>query len=904
MRPSPQPARIIGRPDERRRIERFVDRLATAPGSLVIVGEAGIGKTTLWSYGLDLAATAGMRILLTRPAEDDWPVPGLGLRDFFDDDPVAADLLDDDLDPGTRARLFLDRIRTLAREAPVVLAVDDLQWLDGLTDRLVRHALRRLEGFPVAVLATARTWSPGELELPLRHATLAADVLRVEPMSVPDLHDLLADEGVQLTRPDLSRLHEVAGGNPLFAIKLSRLWHRGERAAVRATTLTLLADQVEALPDQARRVLELVALAGPAPLSIVSDGRSATDALELLSGPLAPMIEVDDHFVVRCAHPLIASAVHATLDPIRLQSLHARLAALVPDPVERARHLARSAADPDEVVAAELEWAAGAAIRRGSAATAAELAAHSVRLTPSALVDRAGPRALAELTYRAGAGQIGLAIELADRLLTTLNPGPLHTQVVSQRVLLDFAGGEAFLRQALAQVHRDEHLRGILLDLLGWQLGLFKGRLTESRTCCQEALTLARRTGDTGTIIRAAATLSTLSLLGGSPRPELMEEVVRAGEQGVRDQPAGTLLRVWPWVFHARQALWDGDLTPARAGFERTYQAAVALGSEFQRPYRLRDLAILELATGRLNLAHRYAVDGLEAAADAGNDQAVVWLAYPAGLVAALRGEREEAEWAADRLEAWSVRVDEPLRMATAEHVRGVLAGTLADWSTALAHHLTALRTLTERGYVHPGFISVLPQAIEAATLTGQLEVGTELVDRLEQQAGALDSPWVRAVLQLGRGQLGLLTGDLSRAESELDEAHARLATLGYGIDALRAEYFAGVAGLRAGHRVAARRRLEHARAGFAECGLTGWTVLAEDALQRVGGTAGSGLTRTEHTIVTKIGSGLRNKEIAAELFVSESTVEAHLTRIYRKLGIRGRSDLAGLAVSGELGEA
>jgi len=103
---------------------------------------------------------------------------------------------------------------------------------------------------------------------------------------------------------------------------------------------------------------------------------------------------------------------------------------------------------------------------------------------------------------------------------------------------------------------------------------------------------------------------------------------------------------------------------------------------------------------------------------------------------------------------------------------------------------------------------------------------------------------------------------------------------------------------------VAARRRLEHARAGFAECGLTGWTVLAEDALQRVGGTAGSGLTRTEHTIVTKIGSGLRNKKIAAELFVSESTVEAHLTRIYRKLGIRGRSDLAGLAVSGELGEA
>lgn len=883
-------------------MEEFAARLATAPRSMVLVGEPGIGKTSLWAHGLDRAAAAGHTMLTTRPAEDDWPVPGLGLRDLFgeagpDTAAVPAELLA--ADPAGSVEVYVERLRAMTATAPVVLAVDDLQWLDVLTRRLVRHLLRRLAGQPVAVLATARTWVPGAQEIPLRHAVLDADVVEVGPVSVQDLRSILVLDGRRLTRPDLSRVHEVTGGNPLFALELSRHWHHGEREAVRRTPLALLTDQIESLPRQSRQILDALAVTGPAPVTtvarLVTGGADDAEAvLAHLCGPLSRLVDVDDHFVLRCGHPLIASAANAALDPARRRTLHARLVPVVDDPVERARHLALSATTPDEHVAAELEAAAGTAARRGAASTAAELAAHSLRLTPSTASSHAAIRALAEVTYRAGAGQTARATELADRLLADLHPGPLHTQVLGQRVLLDFAGAESYLRTALGVVGDDLALRGMLLDLLGWQLGLFKGRLPEAMSCCGQALDIARDRGDHAATGRAAATLSTVSLLAGVPRRDLMAESVRQVEHA-GGQPEGTLLRVWPGVFQARQALWNGDLPTARAGFERTYQQAVNMGSEFQRPYRLKDLAMLELSCGRPDLAGSLALQGVEAASDAGNDQAVAWLAHPVGLVAALQGDDEQALWAADRIEAWAARVDEPLRLAAAHEIRGVLASTRGSWGEALEHHLRGLARLDELGFVHSGYLPELPRAVEAAALVGETDLCADLVAREEERAGQLAAPWVDATLLLGRGHTRLLAGDLTAAEQDFGAAAGRLSALGFVLDALRARYFAAVTAARAGRRSSPRAELAACRAGFAAQRVVGWTALADDALSRLVGDPADRLTPMEATIAERVRAGLRNKEIAAELFVAESTVEAHLTRIYRKLDVRGRQQLVAL---------
>ncbi|WP_324653040.1 helix-turn-helix transcriptional regulator [Georgenia sp. H159] len=886
-------ARVVGRAAERGRVEEFVTRLPVEPRSLVVVGDAGIGKTTLWSYGADLARAAGHQVLTARPAEDDWPTPGLGLGDL-----VGATISTVPWDglppeqPADAARLFLEHVRTLSAVRPVVLAVDDIQWLDDLTLRLVRHVLRRLGGHPVALLATARTWGQAGAQLPPRHALTDAEVLQLGPLTVPELRDVLHADGARLTRPDVCRIHEVAGGNPMFAIELGRYWQHGEQQAVRRTPLALLTEQVESLPAAGRAVVETVALAGPSPLSLVSAVLGVDDLLDHLTGPVAALVEVSDSYVLRCAHPLVASATRAAIAPATRRLLHARLADLVEDPVERARHLARGLTRTSEEAAATLEVAARLAARRGSAATAAELAAHSIRLTPSRAHHRAVPRRLAEVTFRAAAGQMALAVALADDLLADLPPGPEHARVLAQRVLLDFGGAEDYLRRALADVGDDDGLRGVLLDLLGWQLGLFKGRVHPAITHCEEALAIARARRDDEAVARAAATLSTVSLLAGVPRRELMAEAELLSRSG-SSQPLGTLLRVWPGVFRARQALWDGDLPVARAGLEHASQVAQTLGSEFQRPYRLRDLAMLELAAGRLDRARLLVRDGLEAAADAGNDQATVWLSHPAGMLAALRGERSDALWAAERLEWWAARVDEPLRLATAAEVRGLLAATEGDWAAALEHHRRGVSRLDELGIVHPGFLPVLPRAVEAACMVGDAEQTGLLAGALRARAEQVRAPWVDATLQLARGQALLVAGEPGEAADVLLDARARFSVLGYVLDARRSLYFSAMARLRSGHRTAARDDLEHCRDAFTAAGVLGWARLTDESLRRLTARRGSELTPTEQRIAERVHAGLRNREIAAELFVSDSTVEAHLTRIYRKLGVRGRQDLA-----------
>ncbi|CAM3312596.1 LuxR C-terminal-related transcriptional regulator [Occultella aeris] len=881
-------------------MEEFVTRLVSAPRSMVLVGEAGIGKSTLWTYGLDRAADAGYHVLTTRPAEDDWPDPGLGLRDLFGEPGASAAVPAEALaaDPVGGAEVYVERLRALTRAAPVVLAIDDLQWLDGLTRRLIRHLLRCLDGEPIAVLATARTWTPGAREVPLRHPVLDADVVEIGPLPVRDLRGVLVRDGRRVTLPDLNRIHEVAGGNPLFALELSRQWHHGERQAVRRSALALLTDQIESLPEESRRILDALAITGPAPLATI--GRLATGeahdverVLAHLGGPLAHLADLDDHFVLRCGHPLIATAALAALDPVRRQDLHARLVPLLTDPVERARHLALSATVPDEHVAAELEAAAGRAIRRGAASTAAELAAHSVRLTPTPQASHATIRALAEVTFRAGAGQIAQATLLADRLLAERHSAPLHAQILGQRVLLDFAGAETFLRAALDAVGEDQALRGMLLDLLGWQLGLFKGRVAEAMACCEQALDIARARGDREATARAAATLSTVSLIAGVPRRALMAEALRSGAHA-GGAPEGSLLRVWPGVFQARQALWDGDLPRARTGFEATLQQAVVLGSEFQRPYRLRDMAMLEISCGRLDLAQALVLQGLEAASDAGNDQAVVWLAHPAGLVAAMRGGDEQALWAAMRIEAWAARVDEPLRLAVAQQIRGVLAAAQGAWAAALEHHLRGLARLDDLGVVHPGFLPALPCAIEAAAILGEEGLCADLVARQTERAAGLGSPWLDAIAVLGRGHARLLAGDLD-AEQDFRDSARRLSALGFTLDAHRAGYFAAVTSVRAGRRTFARAELGACRTHFAAQEVAGWTAMVDDALARLVGVDGARLTPTESAVAARVRAGRRNKEIAAELFIGESTVEAHLTRIYRKLDVRGRQQLAAL---------
>jgi len=888
---------IVGRDAELARVEELVRTLDAGARSLVLVGEAGIGKTTLWTHAVARCRAEGACVLLARPAEEDRHSAGQGLRDLLDDLPgnVHADhLLADDLPVLERARATLDVLRTLAAERPVVVAVDDLPWLDDVTWRALRFALRRLTDARVSLLATARTWAPDTLSTVVPDVGPGVDLLPVGGLSTADLRRLVVAALPRTSPPLAVQVGDLAHGNPFFALELARTaGDRSGRAAHEGTPLGALADRVHRLPSTTLRLARLLAAAGPSPVALLATAGGIADVERAVRPGLdSDTFTLGPDFVLRFTHPLIATAVLAETNALDARELRRALADTVTDPDTRAVHLARSVVVPDLSVADELEAAALRVARRGAPQLAADLLADAVRLTPPDAVEPRVRRTLSRMMQCATAGDLPAALRLAAALLDELGPGPLRAQVITGRVVLDFTDAEAFLRAALDDVPADglpghELLRGRLLGLLGWLLGIHLGRPAEGFRHASDALAIGRAHRDTVLVAQAASAVSTTSLLLGRRADDLVEEAVRLGPEVVQSQ-----LALWPRVLQGRHQLWDGRLADARGNLEVMYRSAVANGAEFQRSYRLADLAQVALASGDLDLAAQHAADGLEAADDCGDERAVAWLAYPAGLVAALRGDESGATWGADRLERWASQVGERPRAAMAWHVRGTLAAARQDWSAALGHHLDALGVLDDLGLAHPGVVPALPYAVQMATLAGATDDVERLLGRLHAQADGLGAPWVDAQVLAARGQL-LLLRDEPTAQPTLAAARQAMSTLGYAIDAARIGTFEVAAALRAGRRAAVRPVAEDTLATLTAQRVHGWGPLARDLLDRVRGGADDELTATEHEVAGLVSTGLRNREIAGRLFVSESTVEAHLTRIYRKLGVRNRAELA-----------
>jgi DNA-binding CsgD family transcriptional regulator len=860
---------------------------------LVIRGAAGIGKTALWRWGVDQHRAAGHRVLVTRPAEEELHGPMTGLIDLFEDGDVAPGTLDPDVDVFDRGRAVLRTLRGLAADQPVVVAIDDIQWLDGASARTLRYALRRLDQDPVVLLATERrgTGEPDELDEPVAPPD-RREHLDLGPLPADAIRRVVRAVVGTISRPALDRIVELSGGNPMYAIELAH--SAGVLAdplgvAAPPTLREALAARLGETPSELLAVLRTAAALGPASAADLARACQQTGASEtlILDAITAGLLVVGDDGVVRFAHPLLASGVLDAINPLERRELHARLADVVNDTDARARHLAQSCGEPDESVAAELEAAAERAARRGAAAVAAELARHSYRVTPGDTAE-ASRRALAEISYRAAAGEIAAATAMVDAFLDRHEPGPPRVEAITQRVYLDIDGGDEFLTRALAESGDDPVLRGRVLDLFGWLLGLYRGQLARGIELSTQALTSAEERGDPVLEMLATGTLSMLSLLAGRPDPTLIERAC-----SIAAVHEGPLLGRWPPIFRAREDLWAGRLAEARAGFEAMREAFGRRGVEFQRPYRLSELAQVEVAAGNLDRAVELAADALEAALDGSNPQAAAWVRYPVGLAHAHRGEQTAARDAAAELRVWGAEHDQPPRTLMAAHVLGVTALAGGDAAAAAAALEPAVALAAELGYRHPGYIPLLPDAVEATALAGQLAGCEQLAAELDAQAAALRLPWVDAAARRAHGLLALATG-CDEAAGVLAEAAAGFDALGYRLDAARSALLQGRALRRAGRRSDAAAVLEDTRACFAGMGAAAWVAQAEAEAERVAPSRTAGqLTATESKIADLVAAGRRNREIAGELFVSVATVEAHLTRIYRKFGVHSRTELS-----------
>jgi len=402
---------VVGRDHELRELRSFLDSLSMGSSSLLIEGAAGIGKTTLWSAGVTDAADRGFTVLSCRPAESEATLSFAGLGDLLEGvlerclpelpSPqrraleVALLLRDPEGRPPEQRAVcmaLLTAIRGLAATSPVLIAIDDLQWLDAATTATVQFLQMRLTDDPAGLLASVRVGegeasrpSAGRPSLPAGRVTH----LRMNPLSLGAFERMLRNHGREISRLTTRRLFDASAGNPFLGLELARSLRQldaepspGEPLPVPADVERLLRARIEALPAETVDVL-LLASCLPSPtetlLGRVTDAATLEGALR--SASAERVIEREgDRF--RFTHPLFASTVYSGAPPERRRQAHRRLGEVVPNIEERARHLALSTEGPSRQIAAVLDQAAESAADRGAPGVAGELAELASSLTP------------------------------------------------------------------------------------------------------------------------------------------------------------------------------------------------------------------------------------------------------------------------------------------------------------------------------------------------------------------------------------------------------------------------------------------------------------------------------------------------------------------------------------------
>ena len=880
--------------------------VSAGPSALSIGGGPGVGKTALWRFAISDARARGHRVLISRPAEEEMPLSGVGLTDLFEGYRLAGLTVGTD-DPFSTGRAVLGALRDIAGDGSAVLAIDDVQWLDSFSARSLRYALRRLETEPIAVVTTLRHDAAHVDPLALA-STLPPerqDVVEPGPLHLDDIRRLIGDSGGAISRPTLRRIAEMSAGNPLYALELARAL-RVKGTDTSAGPLPLpdsvqlaIGDRVGSHAGDVGTLLEIVSAMGRSSVGALREISLTNDLDEALGvAQEERLLVVEDDLTVRFSHPMVGSVVYARIDPIAKRALHARLAALASEPDVRARHVALSTESAGAEAAALLEDAAARANRRGAPDLAADFIAHSLRLTPVHDEEAVRRRRLQQIAHLAASGEAGRALVLADELLASLPHGPARAEVLVQRFEVeddDLAFGERLLEEALDDAGEDEALRGRVLDMLAWLRGMLRGNLQDGIRCARAGLEIAERTADARLQMLTQSSLAVMEALIGHPRPDLLNETVdlelALGAQGTSEAPR---------ALSGKLRFWAGDLPGARERFDDALEAAAREGMELTRPYRLYDLSLLECAAGNLVEARELARLGIEAAEDARFPPG--WLHYPSALVSAWLGHAADARRSADLLLGWARPRGERTAVVRALMVQGLVALSEGDAADARSPLAEAVAILEAIGVVEPGAFPVLPDAIEAFARSGDIGRAEALLAQLEAQAERVDNAWARAGADRGRGAILVASGQAEDAVAPLRASAEAFDTLGFRPDAARAVLLQGQALLRGGHRTAAADALDDARERFASMGARSWEGQALEELERSApGRASGTLTPTERRIAELVAEGLKNRQIAETIFVSVATIEAHLTRIYRKLQIRSRTELTRLVIEREL---
>jgi DNA-binding CsgD family transcriptional regulator len=911
---------IVGREVE---LARLTDFLAAGEGlvATLLEGVAGIGKTTLWRAGVEAGRYGGYRVLACRPAGAEAELSYAALGDLIA--PVLGELLPalpspqrwalqvallmrepggPPPDQRAIAVALLGALGALSRESPVLVAVDEAQWVDAASAGVLEFALRRLERRRVKVLAAVRTEEHRAAPLRLERVLTADQIDRVlvGPLSLGALHRLLrARLRVALPRPSLVRVHEASGGNPFYALELGRALIERERRPDASRHLSI--------PDSLDELLHarLARLAGPvrhlvAAASAMSDptvsalaAATASTPGELLSNldaATAAGIVVVEADRVRFTHPLLASSAYWHAGSAERRILHLRLAHSTAHLEERARHMALAADGPSEEVAVALDAAAQQAAARGAIVAAAELADLALGATPDS--DPAGvQRRQAQLAERYfEAGDRARARHILEEIL----PGVSHGGARADVLLLlartrDDTDGQAELCRAALREAGDDPIR---LARVHRRLAETAARGMDQRTALEHAraaVEAAERAGDASMLASSLAYVGLFETFLGEITPGLLERAVELEER------AGYLPEYEsPSMVMGYRLIHQDQFEDARAWLEMADARALVQDDFTSRLTIALHLAELEIGVGRWERAAEHAAEGYALADELDSDHARCALLYVTAKAEALLGRLDSAGAAARRGIELARSSKSEIYEFNNRRVLGLVALSVEDWAAAAAWLGPLLEFESVRSR-RVGFYALLPDTIEAFVGIGKLEQAGELVQLLGQTAQRLDRPYLVACASRCRGLLLASEGDLDAAIIALEEALVAHDRLPDPFERARTLLALGRIERRARRRRDARQSLEAALAVFEELGAGPWRDQARRELSRIGGRAPStgALTPTEEQVAALVAEGRTNREAAAALYLSEHTIEGHLSRIYSKLGVRSRAELA-----------
>jgi DNA-binding CsgD family transcriptional regulator len=886
---------LVGRVEECASVDRLLDDARDGRGGAVMVcGEPGIGKTALLEYAAERAED--MRVVRTCGVHTETAVPFAGLVDLLT--PLAdclpalpvrqAEALQSALAmgpprPADRLAVLVGAFNLLcagAAERPLLSLVDDAHWLDAASSEAIGFAVRRIGADRVALLiATRSTGLPG------------IPSVRPRPLTPGQSRDLLERRGLQPVGVDAAV--RAAAGNPLALVELAT-FEDGRFEPGRSTLEEAYAGIVQTLPESCRDALLLLATCRSDRPTVIGRALAAHGLTEaaLAAAERNDLVRVGPGSI-RFRHPLIGSAVYASATAPDRRRAHAALAAACVEPElewECVAHRAAAAIEPDEDLA-----------------DAVERFASDVRV-------RGGTIATAEWYQRAGA----LSVDPAGRrrrLLAAAEAAQVSGRAEAAHAILDEVERES---HAPRDISRIELLRGRI-----------ESRANSTLAASARLLRTARRLEDID--VRAAAELF-IESVDPSIRAGRPHQALEAAERALDLVPTGDPLALNARIARAASLVFLGDAATAEAEINDVADEAArtpAIAGDIQlRAYLGMTLAFaehLERASATLNEV----IEECEQSAPGALTYPLISRAWVRRILGAWEGAQADGQRAVRLARQLGRANDECWGLSILTWISAA-QGRLDDAMLAHQYELSAeLELPYQRLCVHAcRGIHALSAGVadDAATeltaalaikreyniadATTQPVIGADLVEALVRcgrtaeatlEAAALHDAARRArrdsALALAERATALVTEDGSDHFTRASELHAGTAdpfarartALAWG-DALR----------RRGQRSESRRMLETARAEFRRLGATPWEEQTISALARSGKVLRretarrDELTPAELEVASLVAEGKMNKEIAGALWISEKTVEAHLSRIFRKLDVRNRAELAG----------